>query len=58
MLDSLSPLGTLQRGYAIVTDKEGKVLTDAASVAVGDRVEARLAKGHLDLTVKATTRED
>ena len=58
LLDSLSPLGTLQRGYAIVTDQEGKVLTDAATVDVGDRVQARLAKGHLDLMVKATVGED
>jgi exodeoxyribonuclease VII large subunit len=52
MLDSLSPLGTLQRGYAIVSDSEGKVLTDAGKVSVGDEVEARLASGRLGLTVK------
>ena len=52
MLDSLSPLGTLQRGYAIVTDSAGKVITDAATVAKGDQVEARLAKGKLALTVR------
>ena len=51
MLDSLSPLGTLQRGYAIVTDSAGKVLLDAGKVAVGDEVEARLAQGGLGLTV-------
>jgi len=52
MLDSLSPLATLQRGYAIVTDNQGKVVTDASAVAPGDEVEARLAKGRLGLTVK------
>ena len=52
MLDSLSPLGTLQRGYAIVTDSAGKVITDASTVAKGDNVEARLAKGRLALTVR------
>jgi exodeoxyribonuclease VII large subunit len=52
MLDSLSPLGTLQRGYAIVTDNQGKVLTDAGKVSVGDELEARLARGRLGLTVK------
>ena len=52
MLDSLSPLGTLQRGYAIVTDSSGKVLRDASKVAIGDEVEARLASGRLELTVK------
>ena len=51
MLDSLSPLGTLQRGYAIVTDSAGKVITDASTVVKGDLVEARLAKGKLALSV-------
>jgi len=51
MLDSLSPLGTLQRGYAIVTDSSGKVIRDAREVAVGDEVAARLAHGQLGLTV-------
>jgi exodeoxyribonuclease VII large subunit len=52
ILDSLSPLGTLQRGYSIVTDSSGKVLRDASQVAIGDEVEARLAHGRLGLTVK------
>jgi exodeoxyribonuclease VII large subunit len=51
MLDSLSPLGTLQRGYAIISDHQGKVISDTGSVAVGDKVEARLANGRLGLTV-------
>ena len=52
MLDSLSPLGVLARGYAIVTDSEGAVLRDAGKVAIGDEVEARLASGRLGLTVR------
>lgn len=52
MLDSLSPLGTLQRGFAIVTDGEGKVVRDTSKVAVGDELEARLARGKLGLIVK------
>lgn len=52
MLDSLSPLGTLQRGFAIVTDSEGKVLRDTSKIVVGDEVEARLARGRLGLIVK------
>jgi exodeoxyribonuclease VII large subunit len=52
LLDSLSPLGTLQRGFAIVTDAEGRVVRDASAVAVGDEVKARLARGQLDLVVK------
>ena len=51
VLDSLSPLGVLQRGYGIVSDKDGAVLTDATQVQVGDLVEARLARGNLGLVV-------
>jgi exodeoxyribonuclease VII large subunit len=54
VLDSLSPLGILQRGYAIVTDRSGKVLRDAGQVSVGDEVEARLTRGRLGLTVTKT----
>jgi len=46
-LDALSPLGVLQRGYAIAQDASGKPLRDAASVAQGDAVSVRLAKGKL-----------
>ena len=52
MLDSLSPLGTLQRGYAIVADATGKVLRDANDVSIGDEIDAQLANGRLGLTVK------
>lgn len=52
MLDSLSPLGILGRGYAIVTDSSGAILRDAGKVAIGDEVEARLASGRLGLTVR------
>ena len=52
MLDSLSPLGTLQRGYAIVTDSNGLVVREAGSVSIGDEIEARVANGRLGLTVK------
>jgi exodeoxyribonuclease VII large subunit len=51
MLDSLSPLATLARGYAIITDADGRVVSDADRVEAGDRVNARLASGELTLTV-------
>jgi exodeoxyribonuclease VII large subunit len=47
-LNSVSPLATLERGYAVVLDDStGKALTDSNSVAVGDRIRARLARGVL-----------
>lgn len=53
MLDSLSPLSTLHRGYAIVTDANGKVITSSSTVQIGDDVSARLGMGSLGLTVKS-----
>ena len=51
-LGAVSPLATLDRGYAIVADAvSGRVLRDAAEVAPGTVVEARLARGSLRATV-------
>ena len=50
-LDAVSPLATLARGFAIVKRADGTVLTDAATVAVGDEIEARLARGTLTARV-------
>jgi exodeoxyribonuclease VII large subunit len=46
-LDMASPLATLARGFAIVTRADGTLVTDAASVPVGEQIEARLATGRL-----------
>src|SRR5215475_6787742 len=51
-LDALSPLGVLQRGYAIAQDASGKLLRDAASVAEGDFVSVRLQKGKLGTRIE------
>jgi len=54
-LDTISPLATLQRGYAIVSQlPERRILRQATSVKTGDRVEARLAEGTLVCTVDTT----
>ena len=50
-LHALSPLATLERGFAIVTDSEGQVLTQAKSVRAGDQVRARLQSGAIEATV-------
>jgi exodeoxyribonuclease VII large subunit len=53
-LQAVSPLATLARGYAIVTDAEGHVLMDATEVPAGTSIEARLARGRLSATVSTT----
>lgn len=56
-LDALSPLGVLQRGYAIAQDESGKLVRDAASVNAGDAVTVRLARGRLNTRVVTTDQE-
>jgi exodeoxyribonuclease VII large subunit len=46
-LDAVSPLATLQRGYAIVASANGTVVTDAATLQPGATVRARLARGSI-----------
>ena len=54
-LDSVSPLATLDRGYAIVTDTATKkIVSDANKVRRGDKISARLAKGTVQATVTAS----
>ena len=50
-LDTLSPLAVLSRGYSILeTSPGGKIVKDAQSVQVGDRIRARLAEGRAVLS--------
>jgi exodeoxyribonuclease VII large subunit len=51
-LQTISPLATLERGYAIVTDSSAHILRDADAVQPGDRVSARLARGRLHCAVE------
>jgi len=54
-LDAVSPLATVRRGFAIVKRSDGTVLTDAATVAIGEEIEASLARG--SLTARVTGRK-
>lgn len=57
-LNAVSPLATLTRGFAIVTRAAGgTLLTDAAAVAAGEEIEARLARGSLRARVTARNQE-
>ncbi|MGA0585651.1 exodeoxyribonuclease VII large subunit [Dyella sp. KRB-257] len=46
-LHAVNPLATLDRGYAIVFDAQGKVLRSVANVSDGDTLRIRLADGEL-----------
>jgi exodeoxyribonuclease VII large subunit len=52
-LDVVSPLATLQRGYAIVSNAQGHVVTNAETLKVGDAIRARLAKGTVHARIDA-----
>ena len=50
LLRSLSPQSTLDRGYAVVRDESGQVITDPAKVKTGQALKLRVAKGDLEAT--------
>jgi exodeoxyribonuclease VII large subunit len=53
-LDTISPLATLDRGYAIVTQaQDRRILHSTAEIKPGEQIEARLAHGRLLCTVDA-----
>lgn len=57
-LTALSPLGVLERGYAIVLDPRGRAVSDAAQVEPGDRVDVRVARGRFGAVVDETDTGD
>jgi exodeoxyribonuclease VII large subunit len=54
-LHAVSPLATLERGYAIVRRRDsGAIVRAAGQVAPGDALRIRLADGELGALVEAT----
>jgi exodeoxyribonuclease VII large subunit len=52
-LGSLSPLGVLSRGYALVWDASGeRLLRSAGDAAIGEEVRIRLHEGTLLAAVR------
>lgn len=50
-LQTMSPLTTLKRGYAIVTH-QNQIVRKAQALKVGDKITARVAEGQLDCRVE------
>ena len=50
VLRSLSPQGILDRGYSVLRDENGHVITDASKVKKDQKLRVRLAKGELGVT--------
>ena len=58
-LDTLSPLATLRRGYAIIRRADnGVIVRDADGVVRGDEVQAHLAHGRLQCVVNKIETDD
>ena len=55
---ALSPLATLERGYAVVQDGDGHVLTSVQGVAVGVPVSVRVADGRIHATTTSIEEGD
>ncbi len=53
-LEALSPLAILNRGYALVFDSNGQLVKDAARLASGDELTARLTRGRVRARVTGT----
>jgi exodeoxyribonuclease VII large subunit len=51
-LNAVSPLATLERGYAIVSIESGQILRDASEARPGTLIEARLARGSIRAKVE------
>ena len=47
----LNPLSVLDRGYAAVTDKDGKTLTGVSALTVGEGFVLKMADGEAEATV-------
>ncbi len=52
ILQTVGPVATLERGYAVVTEtRSGNIVKDAREMKTGDRLNIRLAKGEIRSTV-------
>ncbi len=51
-LGILSPMDTIKRGYAVITDQDGKVITGIGRMKVGDMVNARMSDGRIIAEVR------
>ena len=55
---ALSPLATLRRGYAVLSDAEGNALSSVATLEPGDALHVRVADGRIGATATTVDRID
>ena len=54
-LEALSPLKVLSRGYSLVRDEDGHVVTEASQVEVGEPINVMLGRGTISARVEGTS---
>lgn len=57
LLDTVSPLATLKRGYSITQTENGKILRSAGETRTGEKLRIKLARGQLDAQVLSVEAE-
>ena len=57
-LEALHPDNIVERGYAMITDGDGKVLTGVSQMNPGDRIRIRTKDGEAGATVDEITRRE
>ncbi len=58
LLDTVSPLATLARGYSISQSPQGQVLRQSSDIQTGEVMLTRLGKGYLKSTINEIIEED
>ena len=51
ILENCNPQSIFERGYSMVTDRDGNIIRDAHKLNSGDQIKIRPAKGEIEATV-------
>ncbi len=58
LLNNVSPLRTLERGYGIVTNAKSHVVSSSDAVCIGDKLNVQLARGLISVTIEGTNKDN
>ena len=53
LLDSLSPLKTMSRGYSVVTNNEGRLISKIGDTNIGDNIIIKVTDGSINTRVES-----
>jgi exodeoxyribonuclease VII large subunit len=56
-LELINPLGVIRRGYGIVHDRKGNIISNIANIGIDDMVTVQLNGGHFDALVQSKREE-